>query len=698
MKNLTRITFIILAILVFFSIYQNNKTDFGRSITADMTEFSVQSDISVNDTSEKVASDATLRGYDILVEDVEYIDNEYWIVYYTTCNTDDFLSFETSKGNCHIGTDEYISNAQYIGDGQKYELYTTTESKVVILPFDKFIERNKDITAFVIYCKTADKDNVFSSLKESGFEITDYNDLSYVKAGDTSLVVIPSLIFLLSIMLYTIHSAKKYTLMRMDGFSIGDIITNEVFSQMPVYIVSIATGILISAVYVKVGLKRSLIEYLGNGVDVIKIFFIVLVISVLIRFVFAMVFCKDKYIKGAVHGNIMYFAISVVKVISLFYLILLLSNVIAVNVIPAVNEYKTLLKCSEKYKGRVFFTQFKGGFEQSDLSENKLKPQFVDFYLDSENNCDAIVCDTYNYQTDEDGRPLYLDNANIGYGPEIRVNGNYLNENEIFDMEGRRIDSGYLNSDCLNILIPDDYKWSKDNVYGPELNEIPDGFEYRFITYDSENSKLYAYLPNVVAGYPNGLIYPSPAIIVVNEYALKDLNIRYSVLLDVLYGRVMYRVNTDNPEAELSPLFRKYNCSDIVDGIESLEDSMRGRIEAAKKELIQSVISLSLCVCILIMVSVFTVSYYCRNNRRLIAMRALDGFSFTGIFKMHTAVVAVEYILLALSICFISRGRTMTYVPYAVGATVMFFDLAVNAIRCRIQMMKDIYKISKGEM
>lgn len=698
MRKLIQITFIILTLYTISSIHQNNIADFKHSVISNLTGFSVESNMSPQSASEQIMYESNIHGYDILIEDTEYINQEYWIVYYKTNNTDDFLSIETSKKSTYLAENEYFSNNSYTIDGQHYNLYTTTNDNIVILPYEKFIERNKDVSSFILYCKTAEKNKIYSSLIDAGFNVTEYNDFAYSSTSDSSMLIIPAFVFLLSIMLYTIHNAKKCTLMKMDGFSIWDITIYEILTQLPFYTITIILGLIISFIYTKYSLNVSLPDYLKNGMTTIKTFVYVLTISVIIRLVFNTVFCKIKYIKGAVHGNIMYFATSIVKTFSLVYLTLLISNVLSVNVLPAFNEYKTVLKCSEKYKDFVYFTQVKGGFEQSELSEDKLEPRLIDFYLDSVKNYDVIICNTYPYLNDENGKPLYLINSNNGFGPKIYVNNNYIDKNEIFDMNNNLIDSSYLDSDCLTILIPDNYKWSTDGVFNPEYFDISSDFKYKFVTYDSNKSSLFAYLPEVSACYPYGELSPAPAIFCINKYSLNASFLRKEVLVDILYGRAMYHVKSDNPKTELSPLFTKYNCEDIVDGIVYLEDTMNEQIEEARSMFIRTLVLLSLFIILLLVVSIFTVSYYCQNNRMLIAMRGLDGFSFIKTFKMHIAVMAFEYLILVISIHFMSIGRTTFIIPYVVGTIFIIIDIIVNVIRCKLQVIKNIYKISKGEM
>ena len=697
-ENILRVLLSIFIVCTFFAVYQNSAQSYSDTIIDGLSQFSVKSDLTADEASRQILSEADSVCFDILVEDYEMINGEGHSVFYKTNNTDDFISITTSKGSIRLDQDESFSNAIYGNSNKQYQLLTTSDSKMIIFPFEEFCKRGKNISDFTLYCKTSDKEIVFASLKQLGFEITGYTDITAVVSTNSTIQIVPGLIYLLAVLLYTLHNAKMSTLMRMDGFSIIDITAREIAGLLPCGVIAFLISFLFSALYVGLKVRISVIDYFVSGLGIFKNALYIFTLAIIIRIVFNYFFCKEKYIKGALPSNIMYFMISIIKTLAIVLMITSISAFVSGVFLHNIGIYLSLKKYSNKMEGLVYFTQIKGGIEQCNLSEARFAPNLMDFYYDAVNNYDAIVCNTYDYWLDDNEMPLYLDNAKAGFGPSIEVNNNYLKENEVYDLEGNRIYEEFLEPDCMTILIPDDYQWDEqlfvrydDIEYHPDLKVV-------FKEYDSQRSQLYVYLPGGI-GNNQGIISPAPAIKVVNDYSLeKDWHLKYNLLLNILYGRTMFRTHTDNPSAEIAPLLKKYDCQDIIDGIVPLETELNKRIENSWKSVLSSLLILSVLVFVTAVTTSFTSDFYCRNRRYLIAARALGGYSFIGTFRFHVLVLCLEYLIVFIVSAVTSFNTDTVWVTLTITLIIVASDLITNILRCWLQLKKNVYQISKGEM
>ncbi len=697
-ENILRVLLTIFIVCTFFAVYQNSAQSYSDTIIDGLSQFSVKSDLTADEASRQILSEADSVCFDILVEDYEMINGEGHSVFYKTNNTDDFISIATSKGSIRLDQDESFSNAIYGNSNKQYQLLTTSDSKMIIFPFEEFCKRGKNISDFTLYCKTSDKEIVFESLKQHGFEITGYADITAAVGTNSSILIVPGLIYLLAVLLYTLHNAKKSTLMRMDGFSIVDITAREIAGLLSCGVIVFLSSSLFSALYVGLKVRISVIDYFVSGLGIFKNALYIFTLATIIRIVFNYFFCKEKYIKGALPSNIMYFLISIIKTLAIVMMITSISAFISGVLLHNIGTYLSLKKYSNKIEGLIYFTQVKGGIEQCDLSEARFAPRLMDFYHDAVINYDAIVCNTYDYWLDDNEMPLYIDNAKVGLGPSIEVNNNYLKENEVYDLEGNRIYEEFLEPDCLTILIPDDYQWDEQLFVRYDDVEYHPDLEVVFKEYDSQRSQLYVYLPGGI-GNNQGIISPAPAIKVVNDYSLEnDWHFKYNLLLNILYGRTMFRTHTDNPSAELAPLLKKYDCQDIIDGIVPLETELNKEIDTSWKSVLSSLLILSVLVFVTAVTTSFTADFYCRNRRHLIAARALSGYSFIGTFRFHVLVLCLEYITVFIAAAVTAFNTSKAWAPIIITMIIVVSDLITNILRCRLQLKENVYQISKGEM
>lgn len=696
--NILRILLSVFVIFTFLAIFHNSYQNVSDILSCGLCKFSVQSDMSVDEASRLILSEASSSGFDIMTEDYEMIDNEGYVILYKTNNTEDFLPIKTSKGSIRLSDNESFSNVDLNGYSKQYRLLIASNSRIIIRPFEEFCKRGNDVSDYIVYCKSSDKNKVFNSYRDCGFEISEYNDVTGITKADNSMQLVPGMIYLLAVLLCTAYNAKKIVLMRMNGFSIIDITAREITALLPCGMIIFLICFVSSVFYTVFNLRISVLDYLYGGLGCLKTALYIFSIAIISRIVMNIAFCKEKYVKGAVPGNLMYFLISTVKTSSVIVLTASITTLILSGLLPQAEMYRALKKYSNRIQGLVYFSQHKGGIEQCDLSERKFAPRLMDFYHDVVNNYDAILCDTNDYLLDENGKLMCCNNMALGYGPSIEVNGNYLKENEVYDSEDKRVYEKDLDPDCLTVLIPDDYKWDRELLVGYEDKKYYPDINIVFKEYDAQKSKLYVYLNNGT-GSNGGLISPAPAIFIINDYALEnDMHIKYHLLSDVLYGRVMLRTHTDNPTEELTPLFRKYDCEDIIDGVVPLENALEASIDASWNGIVSAALVLVAFLFVVLLTTVFTADFYCRNHRRQIAARALSGYSFFATFRLHGLILIAEYVVVIIVVSIRASDFAMPGLALGIAVTMIVTDLLINFLRCRIQLKKNVYQISKGEM
>ena len=199
-ENILRILLSLFIVFTFFEVFRNSSSDYFVKIADGLSQFSLKSDLPADEVSRLVMSEADSAGFDILIEDYEMINGEGYTVFYKTNNTDDLISIETSKGSIRLDQDESFSNCIYGNSDKQYRLFTTSDFKIIFLPFEEFCKREKNVYDFILCCKNSDKDIVFASFKQLGFEVTGYADITAGAGMNSPIQIVSGLVYLLAVL------------------------------------------------------------------------------------------------------------------------------------------------------------------------------------------------------------------------------------------------------------------------------------------------------------------------------------------------------------------------------------------------------------------------------------------------------------------------------------------------------------------
>ena len=125
-------------------------------------------------------------------------------------------------------------------------------------------------------------------------EVTEYKDVVGVTHNDFSIQIISGLIYLLAVLLYTVHNAKKSALLRMDGFSVADITARECVKVLPYGVIAFLICFVLSALYIGLNVRLSVTEYFVSGLGIFANALCILTLAVITRTVFNYLFCRGK--------------------------------------------------------------------------------------------------------------------------------------------------------------------------------------------------------------------------------------------------------------------------------------------------------------------------------------------------------------------------------------------------------------------
>ena len=427
-----------------------------------------------------VSSVAEKTNIDILVSEVSYKEGNRWQIYFKTNSDDAFVRINTSKGTSLLNNDECFTNTDFDTNGlTPFKLKTPAKSNIIIYPFEQLKIQGYDISNCIFYCKRNTSDELYGRLTDKGFEVVNYSYSVHEVNQDSYILLIPASMFLVAVIFYTLSEGKKIVLMKMDGFSSIDIITNEILNNLRFDLTVILSLSIINVIVVRFVVGYSLAKYFSETSGIFKLSAFALVLSIAIRLIITTLTNQHKHIKGAVPNTALYTMVNIVKTISFIALSLFCIITIITNVIPAYNEYRSSVLFAEKIKNRASFNLY-GSYEQGLLDDQN--ENLLPFYKEVCEDYDALYIDASEYEY-VNGQHIW---EQIGEtNPRIDINENYLNFSNIYDLNGNKITNDSLDPESLNVLIP-----------GEATDEIREEVEIYRLLYKIDNAELLQYDPN----------------------------------------------------------------------------------------------------------------------------------------------------------------------------------------------------------
>jgi hypothetical protein len=625
---------------------------------------------------------------DVVVFEISYEDGHRWETYYKTNIDDEFLRINTSKGTSLLDRDECFTNTDLLVQGiSVYRLNIPTTDSIIIYPFEYLEKTGCDISTCILYCKTASSKTLFQSLTDKGFVISNYSYSTYTSDSNSIIILIPAAMFLVAVLFYTLSECKKIVLLKMDGYSCFDIIGQEICANLRFDLILTLVLCVLTAVIVRFFVGYSMLTYIKETKNIFLTAVYVIVFSIVIRLIITAFTNKHAHIKGAVPKRTLYSVTNIVKALSLLALMIMSITTIIMNLLPAINSYKSSLKFADKIKNRASFSQY-GNYEQSLLDDQNVN--LLPFYKEVCEERDALYIDASDYSVIGGIQTWELSGEDK---PRIDVNENYLDYSIFFDPHGKKITSNDINPQAFNVLLPDQIT-DQDRTIVEMYREAFHYEEANIMIYDSGNYEMYSFITDGVDS-DLGMI-TTPPMIFVYDYHFFELC--PEEISQILYGKLFIKTSTDKPEVELRPLIKKYNLENTIDRVSSTDENIQEYLKDASDYLISCIISALLVAVVIIGISVFSADIYCRNNSKKISVELIEGKSPNASVKKHLIIQLIIYALVFVMTLVISAVlHTNMIITGIIVLAVMTVDYLIIYARCLKQSYKNLYGIIKGE-
>jgi hypothetical protein len=625
---------------------------------------------------------------DMVVFEVSYEDGQRTETYFKTNISNDFLNISTAKGSSLLNSDEYFANIDLSENSLRaYKLNTTAVDSIIIYPFEQLEVRGYDIYNCVLYCKNESAKKLFQSLKDKGYTITNYSYSAYTVDSNSKIVLIPATMFIVAVLFFTLSNSKKIVLMKMDGYSCFDIVGQEIAANFMFDSILVLTLSILTIVAVKLIVGYPLLRYLKETSNIFLLAFYTIVLSIIIRLFITAITNKHAHVKGAVPQKALYSVITVVKALALIGLLITCISTVILDLIPAINSYKSSIMFADKIKNRVSFSQY-GNYEQTLLDDQNVN--LLPFYKEVCETRDALYVDASDYSAISGEQAWKLGKEDK---PRLDVNENYINISKICDLNGNKITSDALDPLAFNVLVPDQISDQDKTVI--EIYRKSFKFDKaNILIYDSTNYEMYSFITNGVDS-DLGMIATPPRVFVYNYHLFELIPDETS---QILYGKLFVKTSTDNPEAELRPVIKKYNLENTIDRVSSVDKKIQEYLKDTRDYLVSCIASVLLLAAVIIGISVFSADTYCRNNAMKISMELIEGKTIAACVNKHLILQVIAYIfILGVTLAYSIVNHTNLIITCLMVLVVVFIDYLITYARCLKQSYKNLCGIIKGE-
>ena len=659
-------------------------------IADDLVSFSLIIDKDTSNVSpfDYISLAAEQTRADIIVSDTKYQNGVRWKIYFKTNNNENFIHINTSKGSALLDADESFTNTDLDEDGiTEYRLKTTSLEKIIIYPFEQLKPRGYDVTDCIFYCESAKSTEVFKILSDSGFKIVSYGKGEFFNDSNPMVVLVPAAIFITCVAFYTFSEGKKIVLMKMEGCSSFDVVTQELLADLKCDLSVLLLSFSLTVVTVNFIVGYPIGKYFEETSHIFKMALYVIVFSIVVRLIITCLTNNHSHVKGAVPNNSLYVVINSVKAASISGLTIFCVYLIATSLIPVYNSYKSSSLYFEKLDNRTCFSSY-GSYEKSILNDQNSK--LLPFYMELCEEYDALYIDSSEYESIGE---LHIWELNDEQRPRVDINENYLDFSRIYDLNGNQITSDLLVADAFNVLLPD--KITDEDRAEVDIYKKSFGFEKEnVLVYDSKNFEMFSFINDGVDS-DFGMITTPPTIYVFNYYVFETNPILTS---QILYEKLFVKTSTNNPDLELRPIIHKYNLDNAIDGVSLINERINIYIREMQKFLVACFVSLLLIAVVMIGVSVFAADVYCRNNRYKLSIGLIEGKSLFGCIKNHLFLqIGIHVMNLILSLVCSLLLQLNLGIPILLVTITAGIDFAITHSRCLKQSYKNLYTIIKGE-
>lgn len=503
-----------------------------------------------------------------------------------------------------------------------------------LVPFEK-IDEIKDINFSTvsiwipskyepIYRQMLNKMGYEESNKRGGAVYDDSMDLKMLLFSMT-------LFFLLSVIIYAFSRNSEYAILKSEGYSPLDILKMEYKGALvPSLIILFAESILITAVMT--------FKYnLGTvGTFLIKYgkYYILFYLTYFVIFSFAVIYVYGKVGISDIKGRSLKRILIIISVAFKLLILALICNQLSQIMVQVKELTKDMEMYSISKKRCDGIAQLHAMTETRDIDSNEkyIAERFLDFLDETDK---AFILDLPENMEEED----VINSGTISIG--------YLNVNEIYLPDGRRLTPDMIDKTKNNYLVPEGYDYTEAKEQLKKYLNI----DANFIYYDKD-CKFYAYYPSI-ARNTNGVEQTLFLEIINTDWYRKDIvqNDYEASYLVQFMDNVYFTYDVNSELSAYEQIYDSLNKNDLTLNMpEAISvshvfyEALYGNIQYSIKLLIYSIIYIISYVILLF----YAVTLLVDNHLREIMVKIREGYSFINIFWLYIFLLAYQIPVLIL--------------------------------------------------
>ena len=538
-----------------------------------------------------------------------------------------------------------------------YETYTER-----LVPFEKISEiKDINLSTVSIWIPSKYKTIYSQLLTKMAYEESNrqggvvYDESINLKI----LLVVMTLFFLLSVVIYSFSRNSEYSICKTEGYSSFDILRMEyrelmLPSIMIIGIECLCITVFLSSIY---NLGTAGVFFLKNGKYYILLYGIFFVIfSLAVIYVYSIVGILD--IKGK---NLNRFLIGISAVLKLLALVIICINLSQITI-----QVKELFKDIEMYSNSkkmfdgIADLQFSDGSRDTESNEKYIAEKYLDFL---ENTDEVFVMELPNLDyldfqpSDEEmrerlGPELYRDylEEKKNHAEFGRVSIGYLNINDIYLLDGRRLTPDMIDVKKNNYLVPEGYDFTvAEKQFKKYLN-----IDANFIYYDS-NCEFYAYNPTISRksdGKEQRLFLEIINPDWYRQRMITDPEAEEEGSVTEMMGWTYFTYDKDSELSAYEQIYDSVNKYDLTPNMfeasavsQIFYEGLYGNIKYSIGLITNSIIYIISYLILLF----YAISLLINNHTREIIIKIREGYSFINIFWLHIFLLAYQVPVLILA-------------------------------------------------
>lgn len=636
MKKLMTMSFVILFTVLTVLSYINFAYDSLEQIENDKQTIVIEKPNNITNDEFLTSIDSALGAIDqdIMYRYVDVTGDKPQYSYYKTNHTKDFIESTSEKKNFKVGENECISTSYNIEGYQVYDLNVSSLFQEFAF-YDWSQASRYDLTSATYYVLKENCNDIANVIGDLGYTVTvNMRTSASGKLPVVAFAFIPSFLMVISGIFYTLSNGKKNVIKKMEGYTVKNILFDEIKSNAPNFIISF---LLIEGISIIVSLllfENSWLQYLLYAakypIGGLSVFLLGWIISILIIYTQN----RAEYIKGKVPKKGIYYLAMLAKCIFIAFITFFMSIAIR-NIQICYNTFQTSQFVAEKINHYVTVP-----INENNASSVGLEDSYLSFYNETVNKYNGIIVDSSNYQYDlTSGSTLAED-----YGQDyIIVNYNYLSFNPIYDLYGKKIKPESFEKNKINILIPESKQDRKEEYQA--FAKTAYSMEANFIPYN-EASKIYSYNADLGMGVYGEI--DSPVVIALQDELFSGI----FILSYCSQGEYFINVEAEDPYKELIPILEETGIDKVTPQTPYISSRFADVLEQQFQMLIlygsQTLILTIGLICLIF----FSSKLYCENYRQRIAISFCEGFSVKKCMMKHLIFTIILYVISMIAIWF----------------------------------------------